>query len=265
MVRRCHARSPVRPRPSSMSVETPPLSRRGPLQGRLSTSLRTRLGFGRQNTPPSSEGYTERLVKVLPRNESGLGAELTAVQSRTASLRSGPPPKSGLDERLSAVYSEHYDFVWRNVRRLGIGDDLVDDVVHEVFLVVGHRLDSFEGRSSIRTWLFAIMYRVVLHFKRSQCTYEKHLRAYSLVAAHSDCEPQRRSDASRQLHQMLGKLSEGKRLVFILADLEGMTTQEVADGLGLPPGTVSTRLRAARLELAAMLDEDQSELRRLYP
>ena len=58
------------------------------------------------------------------------------------------------------VYETNFDFVWRNARRLGLSDGVVDDVVQDVFLVVHRRLAEFQARSSIRTWLFGILLKV---------------------------------------------------------------------------------------------------------
>lgn len=171
-----------------------------------------------------------------------------------------------LDPRLADLYREHFQFVWRNARRLGAEDAWVDDVVHEVFLVVGRRLGDFEGRSSVRTWLFSITYRAVQSFRRSRNNYRRQLQKYTEVGdALGYPQPQQRSEASHELHRLLARLGEAKRLVFILSDLEGLTTREVAECLSLPAGTVSTRLRAARHELRTMLSSETIDAGRPDP
>jgi len=52
---------------------------------------------------------------------------------------------------FEAVYEQHFDFVWRTTRYMGVPESAVDDAVQEVFLVVHGRLHEFEGRSSIQT------------------------------------------------------------------------------------------------------------------
>src|SRR5690349_5822056 len=59
------------------------------------------------------------------------------------------------------VYDSHFAFVWRAVANRGVPPSALDDVVQEVFLVVHRKLDEFEGRSSVRTWLAGIVRRVV--------------------------------------------------------------------------------------------------------
>jgi len=68
---------------------------------------------------------------------------------------------------FSELYLEHLPFVYRNVRRLLGAQGVVDDIVQDVFLVALRRLADFEGRSSFRTWLYAILRRVVSNHRRA--------------------------------------------------------------------------------------------------
>lgn len=159
------------------------------------------------------------------------------------------------------MYREHFRFVWRNVRRLGIDGAQVDDVVQEVFVVVHRRLADFEGRSTPKTWLYGIVRRVVADHRRS-------LRRKPLGNAPEDdgvdaaSPPEEGPEASaeqaervRLLHRLLSLLDDAKREVFILAELEGLTLAEIAEALGVNANTVASRLRAARREFEAALDE----------
>lgn len=164
---------------------------------------------------------------------------------------------------FETIYREHFRFVWRTVRRLGIEGALVDDVVQEVFVVVHRRLGDFEGRSAAKTWLYGIVRRVVADHRRT--LRRKPLgtapEAEALDAASS---PEEGPEASAQqaervrlLHQLLMQLDEAKREVFILAELEGLTLAEIAEALGVNANTVASRLRAARREFEAALEEQR--------
>src|SRR5580704_17504684 len=61
---------------------------------------------------------------------------------------------------FEAVYDEYFPYIWRSVQRLGVAVSQADDAVQEVFIVVHRKLPSFEGRSSIKTWLYGITLRV---------------------------------------------------------------------------------------------------------
>ena len=149
-----------------------------------------------------------------------------------------------------ALYREHFAFVWRNARRLGCTDEWVDDAVHEVFLVATRRLDEFRGHAALRTWLFAITFRVVGRMQRDRARRHARVARYALEQPAWVADAARETEAAQYLRQLLLKLSEPQRVVLILSELEGFTSLEIAATLGVPPGTVDSRLRAARLQLA---------------
>lgn len=155
-------------------------------------------------------------------------------------------------EVLSVIYREHFAFVWRSLRRLGAPEHALEDATQDVFLVAARRLDEFEGRSSIRTWLFGIAMRVVRTQRR---TTWRHQRKVDALAAESPeppgADPMAQRDAQRLLHALLEQLDDDKRAVYVLAELEGMTVVEIAEGLGANVNTIYTRLRAARQQLCA--------------
>lgn len=168
--------------------------------------------------------------------------------------------------QLEAIYREHHAFVWRNARRLGGHAAQLDDIVHEVFLVVARRLPEFRGEGHIRSWLFAITYHVIRRLRRDHARYAKRLDAYgSNCDSEFECQQAAPTDAGYQLRQILLKLPESKRLVFIMAELEGMTSVEIGQCLGMKTGTVDSRLRAARQELKSIVDREQARTRRFLP
>jgi RNA polymerase sigma-70 factor, ECF subfamily len=166
--------------------------------------------------------------------------------ARLRPLRSSDPGAAALD-RLESVYREHHGFVWSSVRRLGVPDHAAADAVHEVFMVVARRLPQFEGRSSMRTWLFGISMRVVKNLRRSD---HRHRRRTDALAQRVEGAPPAdayaRSEAAATLHRLLDGLDDDKRAVFILAELEGMSAPEIAEATGANVNTVYARLRAAR-------------------
>jgi RNA polymerase sigma-70 factor (ECF subfamily) len=148
---------------------------------------------------------------------------------------------------FEAVYREHYAFVWRSVRRLGVPDRELDDVVQEVFVIVHRRLAEFEGRSMVTTWLFGIAYRVVRDHRRKIAARER--REAAVTAGKPPTEPDQRlarHQAVDVLDGLLAELDEDKRGVFVMAEIVKMTANEIAEVTGVGPNTVSSRLRAAR-------------------
>jgi RNA polymerase sigma-70 factor (ECF subfamily) len=155
------------------------------------------------------------------------------------------------------VYKAHFAFVWRSVRRLGVADSALDDVVQDVFLVVHRQLPGFRGESSVRSWLFAIAARVVRDLQRSlrrkpanlggggRLCDDVDLLANSTPSPH---ETVAASEAVRTLHAVLDAMTSERREVFILAELEQMSVGDIAAAVNANPNTVASRLRAARTE-----------------
>lgn len=170
-------------------------------------------------------------------------------------------PSPFVAPQFEAVYEELFDFVWRSARRLGVAEAAVDDVVQEVFLVVHRRLGGFEGRSSIKTWIFAIALRVVADWRRTQRR-KGGLASLDQIAPDGEVLDERaccpagaleQAEAVRLLHRLLDELDDDKRTVFVLAELEQTTAPEIAEILAIPLNTVYSRLRVARLEFEKAL------------
>ena len=172
----------------------------------------------------------------------------------------GPQPDGGVAclpiPSFETVYEENLKFVWRAARRLGIDPGDTDDVVQEVFVVAHRKLAGFEGRSQIKTWLFKILVRVVRHYVRTQQRKPGHRPAHSpdelqALHDHQTCGPAEaaeRRDAVRILDGLLDGMDSEKREVFVLAEIEQLSSVEIAEVLGANVNTVYSRLRVARQE-----------------
>ncbi|HEV3193941.1 MAG TPA: RNA polymerase sigma factor [Polyangiaceae bacterium] len=150
------------------------------------------------------------------------------------------------------VYDTHVDYVWRTVCRLGIRGAAVQDVTQEVFLVVHRKLAEFEGRASVKTWLFRIARRVVRGHRRTMRRKDGHTDAAAdvdEVPADVESGPDvsaAKAEAVRLLYQILDTLDEDKREVFVLAELEQWPAPQIAQALEVNVNTVYSRLRLAR-------------------
>jgi RNA polymerase sigma-70 factor, ECF subfamily len=181
---------------------------------------------------------------------------MTSMLAGDPELLPREPVRSAVTARAStdfeAMYREHFRFVWRSVRRLGIAPAFVDDVVQETFLVVHRKLADFEGRSSTKTWLYGIVRRVIADHRRSLRRKPAFADGSSEIARASDSTrlgpdgSAEQAEKVRLLHRLLEQLDDEKREVFVLTELEGMTLAEISEALDVNPNTISSRLRAAR-------------------
>jgi RNA polymerase sigma-70 factor (ECF subfamily) len=165
-----------------------------------------------------------------------------------------PPAREALD--FAALYREHFGFVWRCVRVLGVPAEQQDDVCQEVFVVAHRRLPEFRADSGLRTWLYGILRNVAANARRSR---RRRGNEVPLVgewpsSAAGPIENVEAREAAEFVEHFLARVGEKKREVFVLALLEGMTIPEVAEALGIPLNTAYTRLRGVRLDFQRALE-----------
>ncbi|MGC4064721.1 MAG: sigma-70 family RNA polymerase sigma factor [Polyangiaceae bacterium] len=160
---------------------------------------------------------------------------------------------------LEGIFSKHASYVWRLLGRLGIPPRDVPDVCQEVFITVHRKLPEFEGRSSVKTWLFSICYRLAQSYRRSYRARELPTDELAFTAqdgglAMSESSPEVQVDKQRakaMLDHALNLLDDEKRVVFVLYELEELSMPEVAEAVGCPVSTAYSRLHAARKSIRA--------------
>ena len=168
---------------------------------------------------------------------------------------------AGLD--LAAVYRGHAAFVWRVVRRLGVADAALEDVVHDVFLVVHRRLAEYDGRAALTTWLFGIARGVASNHRRGLARAQRKLSVAEPPTGAAD--PERSTEQAQVaafVREFLQGLDEDRRLLFELADIEGLKVPEIAETLGMNLNTAYARLRAVREQLSRALADREAGARR---
>lgn len=182
-----------------------------------------------------------------------LGSVLRAT-GHTIGLQSAPPPS------FEQVYESHFEFVWRTLRRLGVPDAALDDIVQDVFIVVYRRLQNFRGESSLKTWLFGILLRVLATHRRTaqRRATEPLGDREPLSHAPSPAAQVERAQARALLMQLLDALDEDRRIIFVSVEIEQMSCPDVAEALGVNLNTVYSRLRAARRDFEAVLSRHRA-------
>lgn len=157
---------------------------------------------------------------------------------------------------VAATYDAYFDFVWCALRRLGVQPYQLEDAVQDVFVVVQRRAADFEGRSSVKTWLFGIALRVAKDYRRRQVKQGAEVGADddALVGTHPDPrEAALQAEAAALIQALLDGLDEDRRVVFVLTELEEFTAAEIAETLGIGINTVYSRLRLARRDVTQAL------------
>ena len=164
--------------------------------------------------------------------------------------RPTPPPALVFEE----VFEQQLQFVWSNLRRLGVEPAQLDDATQDVFVAVHRRLGAFVG-GSMRAWLFQFVVRVAATHRRTAHNANKLKGAEALQPERTsgvDNSPAEQLEAKQHrdlLYRLLGELTEERRAIFVLAELEELPMPEVAEALKLNLNTAYSRLREARRDL----------------
>jgi RNA polymerase sigma-70 factor (ECF subfamily) len=183
---------------------------------------------------------------------------ITAVADSRPSIEpiavSVPPTSAARAQTFRALYDGQVEFVWRNLRRLGVLDPDLDDRTQEVFVVAHRRFDEFEERGhGPRAWLFQIVLRIASEARRHHRRHPEVPDGGNALARATIDAPQAddvaRREALSRLDAALDTITLGRRAVLVLHEIEEMTAPEIAQVLGIPLNTVYSRLRVARAEL----------------
>jgi RNA polymerase sigma-70 factor, ECF subfamily len=188
-------------------------------------------------------------------------SEAFPAQASRPSLRGMAVSTDDAEARARAfrtLYETQLDFVWRNLRRLGVSDSEAEDRAQEVFVVAHRRFDEFEDRGrGPRAWLFQIVLRVASDARRHKRRHPEFPDGGDAVERVSvepaQAEAMTRRDNLARLDAALSVLDLDRRAVLVLHEIEEMTAPEIAQVLNVPLNTVYSRLRVAREKLEQAL------------
>lgn len=168
-------------------------------------------------------------------------------------------------ERFGELFDRHFDTIHRYIH-LRLGEQAADDLAAETFLRAFRGRDRYDpGRPSARAWLYGIASNLIADHARNEARRYRALARSAeptAIDAHDDRVAQRVSAATMQprLAAGLARLSPGDRAVVLLIACAELTYEEVADALGIPPGTVGSRLNRARKKLRTIIGPQEETL-----
>ena len=154
---------------------------------------------------------------------------------------------------LGEIYDRHHVAVRRFVARATGDPDETEDLVHATFMTVRDIAVWFDVERPCRAWLFGVAARLIRRHHATRARWTRLLRTFG-TSHYSSPDPESRLAARSDLGKValaLEQMSDAKRLVVVMAELEGMSCEEIAAALEIPIGTVWTRLHHARKGLLA--------------
>ena len=147
------------------------------------------------------------------------------------------------------VFNIAYKFVGKH--------DEAEDLTQEIFIKIFRSLSTFDRRANFQTWLISVSRNLCIDHYRSvrkeRETIDRQVDPNELTPASSDPGPMaalEQRDRVTLLRQALGQLPDTLRTAVLMRDIQEMSYQEIADKLGLPEGTVKSRINRGRTELA---------------
>ena len=156
---------------------------------------------------------------------------------------------------MQTLYARHHVRAYRYILRLVRNEATAEDLLSEVFVDVWRQAGRFEGRSQVGTWLLAIARFKALSALRRRSDEPLDEAAAERIKDDAD-DPETaldKSDRGAALRRCLGALSAEHREVLDLVYYHEKTVQEAAGIIGVPEGTVETRMFHARRRLAELL------------
>lgn len=197
---------------------------------------------------PASELSLSSAAEPLERDHAPVGA----LAAPTSELRRSGPAPAPRPQGFDAVFRDHAPYVLRVLPRLGVSPADVEDVCQEVFVVVHRMLPGFEGRSSLKTWIYGIALRVARsHRRRAYRRREiatEHVPEPAEVHAVEPCALEQGQQLAL-LDEALASLNDAQRELIVLLEIEELSVAEVAEATNTSKFTIYSRLYAARRAL----------------
>lgn len=180
--------------------------------------------------------------------------QVPGVASEKLEVATGDPgsPTAKGDECFD-VYQRELDYLFGSLRRLGVPQRDIEDVVHEVFLVMYRRWDDYDRMRPLRPWLFGIAFRVASSHRRKGA---REVLGDRVDVEDSAARPDEAMAAGERRGLLLKALAQvpiERRAVLVMHDVDETSMRDIAAELGIPLFTAYSRLRKARKELDGAL------------
>ena len=151
------------------------------------------------------------------------------------------------------LYDSHVDRVYRLAYRMTGDETMAEDYTQETFLRTFNNLSNFEGRSSLATWIHSMTTSVVFSGLRKVKRLRQRETELDDITLNTTRGKSSDPALRLRLHRAMEALSDDLRLVVVMHDIEGYRYEEIADTIGIPTGTVKSRLFRARQTLRESL------------
>ena len=160
-----------------------------------------------------------------------------------------------LSSPFERLFAEELPFVWATLQRLGVRPGDVEDVAHDVFMLVYRKFDQYDPARPARPWLFAFAMHGASDYRRRarhrvEVMGAEHDAPSDLPGADSQVSA---AEEAQLVEHALESIEVERRAVFIAFELDELPMKDIAEALEIPLNTAYSRLRLAREEFAAAI------------
>lgn len=187
--------------------------------------------------------------------ESEPAAEVIAADVIAAEVARPERTQGEVRQTLASLFTTHHELIWRTLRRLGASPEAAADCTQQAFVIAAERF--FQIRPGCeRAFLFSTALGLAHTSRRREwrCQLEANMELHS-NRMRADEKATREHYARQLMDRVLGKMDTTLVSVFVLFELEGLSSPEIAEMLGIPLGTVASRLRRARQLFKAEVEQ----------
>lgn len=166
---------------------------------------------------------------------------------------SSAPTLDNRDDACLAAYQSEFDYLMRTLQRLGVARSDLEDLAHEVFLILRRTWNAYDPARALKPYLFGIAFRVASSHRRR---FWREVPFAVVEEPDHALRPDQKLEADQARALVLAALQRiplDRRVVLIMHDLDEIPVQDVAAHLAIPLFTVYSRLRKARRELEAAI------------
>ena len=185
-----------------------------------------------------TDGETDNRTIAIPREELETWVTKAAIGSR---------------EHQKRIYELLASRVYRVIRKI-VGTNNADDVMQDFVIQLFAKLGQFRFESSLETWAHRMAVNQSLQYLRKSSREDQRVRKVAFSTSMSeDPKLQRQSDDAEVLHLAMEQISGEQRAILHMKEIEGLRYEDIAGVLGIPEGTVGSRLNKARKDLRTSL------------
>ncbi len=158
-------------------------------------------------------------------------------------------------DAFEQIYKTASPYIYTIVYQVTNNEEDAQDVTQEVFIKVYNSLSSFNFKSSFKTWIYKVALNTALNTVKKRTRDMRKIEEYNDAAKgssfHADTDPIHNNDNDFNIEEVLKILNPDQRACILLREVEGLSYKEIAEALKININTVRSRLKRARLALAA--------------